>query len=174
MKISVRNSCSDFNSYRAARVKSLFNCDSGADFSIDADLPEDENWKIGVIVGPSGSGKTSMGQQIWPDVGIYDGNLGWSKDKPIIDEILSGGSFDEVTNSLAAVGLGSVPTWLKPFHVLSNGEKFRAGLARVIAEQRPRVIIDEFTSVVDRQIAKIGAGAFSKSWRRTQGQAVLS
>ena len=173
MKISVRNSCSDFNSYRAARVKSLFNCDSGADFSIDADLPEDENWKIGVIVGPSGSGKTSIGQQIWPDVGIYDGNLGWSKDKPIIDEILSGGSFDEVTNSLAAVGLGSVPTWLKPFHVLSNGEKFRAGLARVIAEQRPRVIIDEFTSVVDRQIAKIGAGAFSKSWRRTQGQAVL-
>ena len=54
MKIQVRNNCSDFNSYRAARVKSLFNCESGANFSIDADLPlEDQDWKIGVVVGPS-------------------------------------------------------------------------------------------------------------------------
>ena len=36
MKIEIRNTCSDFNSYRAARVKSLFNCDSGANFSLDA------------------------------------------------------------------------------------------------------------------------------------------
>ena len=44
MKIQVRNNCSDFNSYRAARVKSLFNCESGANFSIDADLPlEDQD-----------------------------------------------------------------------------------------------------------------------------------
>ena len=40
MKIEVNNKCSDFNSYRAARVKSLFNCDSGANFSISANLPE--------------------------------------------------------------------------------------------------------------------------------------
>ncbi|HRH15597.1 MAG TPA: hypothetical protein PK225_14770, partial [Azonexus sp.] len=45
--------------------------------------------------------------------------------------------------------------------------------ARIIAEGRERVIIDEFTSVVDRQIAKIGAGAFSKAWKRGGGQAVL-
>ena len=71
MEIKVRNRCSDFDSYRAARVKSLFNVDSGANFSIDATLPiEDKDWKIGVVVGPSGSGKTSIGKQIWPDVGI--------------------------------------------------------------------------------------------------------
>jgi GNAT superfamily N-acetyltransferase len=34
-------------------------------------------------------------------------------------------------------------------------------------------VVDEFSSVVDRQIAKIGAGAFAKAWRRTGGQAVL-
>ena len=174
MQIAVNNRCSDFNSYRAARVKSLFNCESGANFGIDADLPiEDGAWKIGVVVGPSGSGKTSIGRQIWPDVGIYDGDAGWPADKPIVDAIAPDGGFDEVTGALAAVGLGSVPAWLRPFPALSNGERFRAGLARLIAEGRGRVVIDEFTSVVDRQIAKVGAGAFSKAWKRGTGQAVL-
>ena len=33
----------------------------------------------------------------------------------------------------------------------------------------PRIVVDEFTSVVDRQIAKVGALAFQKAWRRTKG-----
>ena len=143
MKIEIRNNCSDFNTYRAARVKSLFNCESGADFSLDADLPlEDAAWKIGVVVGPSGSGKTSIGRSIWPDVGIYDGDQGWAADKPIVECIAPSGGFDDVTGALSAVGLGSVPAWLRPYHALSNGEKFRAGLARVIAEgarRRPEI-----------------------------------
>lgn len=173
MKIAVRNRCSDFDSYRAARVKSLFNCESGANFSIDATLPDDSDWKIGLIVGPSGSGKTSIGRQLWPETGIYDGDHGWPADAPIVDGIAPAGSFDAVTGALSAVGLGSVPAWLRPYHALSNGEKFRAGLARLIAEAPERVVVDEFTSVVDRQIAKIGASAFSKAWKRTPGRAVL-
>jgi GNAT superfamily N-acetyltransferase len=174
MKIEIHNNCSEFNSYRAARIKSLFNCESGADFCLEADIPiEDNNWKIGVIVGPSGSGKTSIGKKIWPDVGIYDCDQGWAPDAPIIDCIAPDGNFDDVTGALAAVGLGSVPSWMRPYHVLSNGEKFRAGMARIIAENKTRVIIDEFTSVVDRQIARIGAAAFSKAWKRGNGQVVL-
>ena len=174
MRVNVTNNCSDFNSYRAARVKSLFNCETGANFSIEAEIPvEEAGWKIGVVVGPSGSGKTSIGRRIWPDVGIYDGDAGWPADRPIVDAIAPDGGFDEVTGALAAVGLGSVPAWLRPFPALSNGERFRAGLARLIAEGRDRVVIDEFTSVVDRQIAKVGAGAFSKAWKRGAGQAVL-
>lgn len=174
MKIQIRNRCSDFSSYRAARVKSLFNCESGANFNLDAEIPDDsEEWKIGIVVGPSGSGKTSIGRAVWPDVGIYDGDAGWPKDTPIVDAISPGGSFDDVVGALSAVGLGSVPAWLRPFSALSNGERFRAGLARIIAEGKDRVIIDEFTSVVDRQIAKVGAGAFAKSWRRGSGKAIL-
>ena len=172
--IHVRNRCSDFNSYRAARVKSLFNVETGANFSIDAELPiEDADWKIGVIVGPSGSGKTSIGKQVWDDVPIYNGDERWHTDKPIIEDICPDGDFDAITGALSAVGLGDVPAWLRPYSALSNGEKFRASLARVIAEKRDRVIIDEFTSVVDRQIAKIGASAFSKSWKRCGGKAIL-
>lgn len=174
MRLEVRNRCSDFNSYRAARVKSLFNAESGCNFSHTADLPiDDGEWKLGVIVGPSGSGKTSLGGKIFGDASaIYDPN-DWPVDKPIVDAIAPTGDFDAVTGALAAVGLGSVPTWLRPFSVLSNGEKFRANLARLVCEAPERVVVDEFTSVVDRQIAKFGALAFQKAWRRTGGRCVL-
>jgi ABC-type glutathione transport system ATPase component len=65
MQIQIRNRCSDFNSYRAARVKSLFNAESGCNFDLDADFDLSGDWSIGVVVGPSGSGKTSIGRQIF-------------------------------------------------------------------------------------------------------------
>ena len=173
MKIEIHNRCSEFNSYRAARVKSLFNAETGANFDLTADLDvDDKDWSLGIIVGPSGSGKTSMGRQFFGDAAFYE-PTGWADDKPIIDCIAPAGDFNAVTNALAAVGLGDVPTWLRPYTVLSNGQKFRADLARIVSEEPPQVVIDEFTSVVDRQIAKFGALAFSKAWRRTKGQAVL-
>ena len=66
MKITVANRCSDFGSYRAARVKSLFNAETGANFDLEAELPiDDGDWQIGVVVGPSGSGKTSIGREVF-------------------------------------------------------------------------------------------------------------
>jgi ABC-type transport system involved in cytochrome c biogenesis ATPase subunit len=172
MKVSVDNRCSDYESYRAARVKSLFNVETGCNFALDADLAiDDADWKVGVVVGPSGSGKTSIGRLIFPGA-MYE-PTGWPSDAPIIDAIAPGGDFNAVTGALAAVGLGSVPSWLRPYPVLSNGEKFRADLARVICAAPARVVVDVFTSVVDRQIAQIGALAFQKAWRRTAGQVVL-
>jgi ABC-type ATPase involved in cell division/GNAT superfamily N-acetyltransferase len=173
MKISVRNRCPHYTSYRAARVQSLFNAESGQAFDLDADLDiDDDDWQVGVIVGPSGSGKTSMGRDVLGAEALHTGG-NWPEDQPIVDAISPGGDFDAVTAALSAVGLGSVPSWLRPYQVLSNGEKFRAELARIVAEEPARVVIDEFTSVVDRQIAKIGALAFQKAWRRTKGKAVL-
>lgn len=104
---------------------------------------------------------------------IYDLYSGWDKDKPIIDCIAPDGDFNKVTGMLSAVGLGDVPAWLRPFQVLSNGEKFRAGLARLACERPEHAVVDEFTSVIDRQIAKVGAAAFSKTWRRGNGKIVL-
>ena len=56
---------------------------------------------------------------------------------------------------------------------LSNGQQFRAGLARLVTEAPKEAVIDEFTSVVDRQIAKIGALSFGKNWRRNKGKKVV-
>jgi GNAT superfamily N-acetyltransferase len=173
MRVEVNHSCSDYNSYRAARVKSLFNAESGCNWNHVAELPiEGHDWNIGLIVGASGTGKTSIGQKLFGS-GVYDLYSGWETDKPIIDCIDPEGGFNSVTGALSSVGLGDVPAWLRPFHVLSNGEKFRAGLARLICEQPDNVVVDEFTSVIDRQIAKIGAGAFSKAWKRTGKKIVL-
>lgn len=173
MRIEVHNRCSDFTSYRAARVKSLFNAESGCNFDLAADLPiDDSEWKIGLIVGPSGSGKTSMGRKIFGEEAFYRPG-GWPDDAPVIDAISPDGDFDSVTAALAAVGLGDVPAWLRPYHVLSNGEKFRADLAKIVCDAPAQVVVDEFTSVVDRQIARIGALAFQKAWRRTAGRCVL-
>lgn len=169
MRIEVHNSCTDYTSYRAARVKSMFNAESGANFDLVLDLPiEEPGWQIGVVVGPSGSGKTSIGAQVG-DFWLPE----WRDDAPIVDEIAPTGDFDAVTGFLAAVGLGDVPTWLRPFRVLSAGEQFRANLARLVAEAPALIVVDEFTSVVDRQIARIGAMAFQRAFRRTEGHVVL-
>lgn len=172
MKIQIDHECTNFDSYRSAYVKSLFNVDSGANFSLEAELPiEERDWQIGVIVGPSGSGKTSIGNRIAP--GIKPWSPRWARDKPIVDQIAPKGSVNDATGALSAVGLGSVPSWLRPYQVLSNGEKFRADLARLLCKSPDFAVVDEFSSVVDRQVAKIAAGAFAKSWRRSSGQVVL-
>lgn len=169
MNILIHSTCKDATSYRAERVKSLFNCEDGHEFRAAFELPiEGRAWQIGAVVGPSGSGKTSVGQQLGE---IY--KPAWPAAKPIIDAIAPGGDFNAVTAALAAVGLGSVPAWLRPHKVLSNGEQFRADLARLVSERPAGVtVLDEFTSVVDRQIAKVGAAAFAKAWRRGPGQVV--
>ena len=90
-----------------------------------------------------------------------------------MDCILPNGDFNQATGALASVGLGDVPSWLRPFNALSNGQQFRAGLARLVTEAPDEVVVDEFTSVIDRQIAKVGALAFGKNWRRNKGKKVV-
>lgn len=173
MKIEIKHRCSDFDSYRSARVKSLFNAENAYNWEKVVDLPiEEKEWKIGLVVGASGSGKTSIGNRIFSEP-IHDLYADWDNTKPIVDCIAPSGDFNTVTGALSAVGLGDVPAWLRPFNVLSNGEKFRAGLARLVCERPDHVVIDEFTSVIDRQIAKVGAAAFAKTWRKGSGQVVL-
>ena len=164
-----------YKGYRSARVRSLFNVtpEAGARFRAECALPVDEaDWQVGLIVGPSGSGKSSIGKACW-GAAAYHEPFAWRPDRPIIEDIGADLDFNAVTGALSAVGLGDAPAWLRPYQVLSTGEKFRAELARLLLEGPRQVVVDEFTSVVDRQIARIGAAAFTKSWRRTAGRQVI-
>lgn len=118
-------------------------------WSLPTSLPKD--FKIGVIVGGSGTGKSTLlrkfGQEQIPS---------WNEDKSILSHF---DSPDDGINRLGAVGLNTIPSWYKPYHVLSNGEKFRADLARKIGSNS---VIDEFTSVVDRNVAKAASVSLSR------------
>jgi len=64
----------------------------------------------------------------------------------------------------------SVPEWVKPYNVLSNGQKFRADLAISL---QSGAVIDEYTSVVDRNVAKAASTSMSKYIRRNNIKGVV-
>ncbi len=120
----------------------------------------DRPWQIGLIVGASGS---TLAREMFSDNLV--GGWSWPKSKALVDGFPAGMSIAEVTGLLSSVGFSSPPGWLKPFRVLSNGEQFRVNLARTLAEMPELAVVDEFTSVVDRTVAKIGSAAVAKAIR---------
>lgn len=128
-------------------------------------------WNVGLIVGPSGAGKTTVAASLFPDE--LGRRVEWT-DEALIDNFDAALEMSDITGWLTAVGLASVPAWLRPFAHLSNGEQFRAGLARRLAETKPGevIVLDEFTSVVDRQVAKVASHATQKAVRRAGMQFV--
>lgn len=127
------------------------------------DLPyENMEWNIGAIVGTSGSGKTIISKHIFGEnyISSYEYDS-----RPIIDNF-GENTTTEITDALTSVGFSSPPSWLKPYSVLSEGEKMRVNLARAILEKKDMVAFDEFTSVVDRDVAKVGSMAIEKAVRK--------
>jgi len=132
------------------------------------DMPiEGRDWNIGLIVGPSGCGKTSIAHECFGDDVVA--RFEWP-DSAVIDAFPASMPIREVIEMLSSVGFNSPPAWLRPFAVLSNGEQFRVTCARALAEHAGLLVLDEFTSVVDRQVAKIAAHAVQKTIRRAARQ----
>lgn len=158
------------NSFKVNKIKSMFDVDVDViKKEFDVNIPiESLNWNIGLIVGASGSGKTTIATKMFVDFDLFKG-FEWSSDS-IVDDFDKDLTPKQITEALSSVGFSSPPDWLKPFRVLSNGQKMRAELARVILESKKPIIYDEFTSVVDRQVAKIGSAAIQKFVRRNNKQ----
>lgn len=128
------------------------------------------DWNIGVILGGSGSGKTTIlkkcGQLKKVEFDQYKpliSNFDWLEPK-------------DATLVLTSMGLSSVPTWLRPFHTLSNGEQYRATLAYLVASAKDGevILVDEYTSVVDRDVAKAMSFALQKYIRRENKKIILA
>lgn len=137
----------------------------------DVDIPiEGQKWNVGLIVGASGTGKTTIAKSVFKDFTFFDG-FEWSGNS-IIDDFGDHHSAKDITEVLSKVGFASPPDWLKPFAVLSNGQKMRAELARLILDCDKPFIYDEFTSVVDRQVACVGSAAIQKFVRKQNKQFV--
>jgi ABC-type lipoprotein export system ATPase subunit/predicted acetyltransferase len=152
-------------SFKIEQVKSGFDLQTdhiSEHFTGNIDI-EGKDWNVGLIVGRSGTGKTTIAKEVFPDSYTPPHEYGQNA---IIDEMPAGKSYKEITQMFTSVGFSSPPSWLKPYHVLSNGERMRVDLAYAILSDNDPILFDEFTSVVDRDIAKICAYAISKSIRK--------
>lgn len=149
--------------FRVSKVMADFDVDpkhSNEHFEGDFDLPE--KWNVGIIVGKSGTGKTTIAKDMFGEELI----LGFEySHKSVIDDMPKNKSVEDISKAFYSVGFGSVPSWLKPYAVLSNGEKMRVDIARSILE-KDFIVFDEFTSVVDREVAKVASMAVSKAIRK--------
>lgn len=126
------------------------------------DIPlEQKPWQLGLIVGPSGCGKSSILRHVFGEPAQLQWNAG-----SVIDDFGSEHGIEKIAEICSAVGFNTIPSWCKPHSVLSTGEKFRVEVARQLLEGGDTVPIDEFTSVVDRQVAQIGSHAVQKYVRK--------
>jgi GNAT superfamily N-acetyltransferase len=186
------------DSFRVQQVAGMFDVPLAAKaterFAIE--LPGlGEPWDVGLIVGPSGSGKSTVGKRFFGDV--LDRGAEWPADQAVVDGF-GDMPLRQIVELFTAVGFSSPPSWVKPYGVLSTGERFRCDLARALAvgarsENRgasldanasppslltprssplspplspPLVVFDEFTSVVDRNVARACSAAIAKGIRR--------
>lgn len=138
---------------------------------LNLNIDKNSDWNIGIICGASGSGKSSILKH------LAKGNIitpTFDNTKALIS------NFDnlepkDATMLLSSMGLASVPTWIRPYNVLSNGEKYRAELAKIVSESNNEIIfIDEYTSVVDRNVAKSMSYALQKYIRRNNKKMIIA
>lgn len=171
-RVAVEVSCPVHESFRVRQVAGMFDVALGAKLHerFEVEVPDvGEPWEIGLIVGPSGSGKSTLARHVFGDC-VYSAGS-WPAATAVVDNF-GEAPIKKITGLLTAVGFSSPPSWVKPYDVLSGGERFRCDLARALsvgfaaAEAPPLVAFDEFTSVVDRNTARIGSAAVAKSIRQ--------
>jgi GNAT superfamily N-acetyltransferase len=210
--VNITVDCPVFDSFRVQQVAGMFDVplEEKASETFAVELPSlDEPWDVGLIVGPSGSGKSTVAARFYGEQ-LYRG-AEWSADKAVVD-CFGELPVRQVVELFTAVGFSSPPSWVKPYHVLSCGERFRCDLARALgraqlavgSRQRavkatyehsedaslqnelqspfedsasvlptahclrptPVVVFDEYTSVVDRNVARACSAAIAKGIRR--------
>ena len=130
------------------------------------------------ITGDSGSGKSvllkALEKDIRRDMGLSCINIADIKpeqNKPLIETV--GKSLEEALELLSRVGLNDAFLFLRTYEQLSDGQKYRYKIAKMIESGAQFWIMDEFAATLDRDTAKIVAFNLQKLARQ-QGKAVLA
>ena len=152
------------HSMRVRQLSAMFDAPAEKKCRIEyrLELPIDANdWNVGLIVGPSGSGKSTVMNHVFGEPSL----LQWGG-ASVVDDFDKSLSMEQISEVCQAVGFNTIPAWMRPHAVLSNGEKFRVDIARRLLELSDPIVVDEFTSVVDRQVAQIGSHAVQRYVRK--------
>jgi len=130
------------------------------------------------ITGDSGSGKSvllkALEKDIRRDMGLTCINIADIKPPkhlPLIETV--GKSLEEALELLSRVGLNDAFLFLRTYEQLSDGQKYRYKIAKMIESQAQFWVMDEFAATLDRDTAKIVAYNLQKLARQ-QGKAVLA
>ena len=175
MSISIVVESPIVESPRIAQLRGLFDLPvqrtSRVEWTVHLPLHE-RPWAIGLITGPSGCGKSTIARHLWPEAVERSTAFAWPADRALIDCFPAQLSIKDITGLLSSVGFASPPAWLRPYGVLSTGQRFRADLARLLAEAVAKptatdhpLVLDEYTSVVDRTVAQVGSAALARTVR---------
>lgn len=117
--------------------------------------------RITAFVGPSGSGKTTALSQIeacYPNAHSVQ-RVSFVPGRSIVDSVLPAGTLGEALSILSACALGEPRLWIRYYRELSEGEKFRARLARALGLHTGTgaaapLLCDEFGTSLHRRAAK--------------------
>jgi ABC-type lipoprotein export system ATPase subunit/GNAT superfamily N-acetyltransferase len=130
------------------------------------------------ITGDSGSGKSvllkALEKDIKQDMQVTSINVKDIKpdpNKPLIETV--GKTTEEALELLSKVGLNDAFLFLRSYEQLSDGQKYRYKIAKMIESQAQFWIMDEFAATLDRDTAKIVAYNLQKLARQ-QAKAVLA
>ncbi len=130
------------------------------------------------ITGDSGSGKSvllkALEKDIRNDLGLKCININDIQpepNKPLIETV--GKNLEEALELLSRVGLNDAFLFLRTYEQLSDGQKYRYKIAKMIESQAQFWIMDEFAATLDRDTAKIVAFNLQKLARQN-GKAVLA
>jgi len=130
------------------------------------------------ITGDSGSGKSvllkALEKDIRQDMKLSCINIADIKpeaEKPLIETV--GETLEEGLELLSKVGLNDAFLFLRSYEQLSDGQKYRYKIAKMIESKAQFWIMDEFAATLDRDTAKIVAYNLQKLARQ-QSKAVLA
>lgn len=129
--------------------------------------------RIVLLQGPSGSGKTVLLAELarrCPRSRLLD-HVSFRESLPIVDQVLPSGTLQDALGLLTTCALGEPRLWLRLFTELSDGERFRARLARAIGlmaggNTTAPLLCDDFCAVLGRRAAR----AMAHNLRRLVGR----
>ncbi|QGG47640.1 ABC transporter ATP-binding protein [Heliorestis convoluta] len=118
------------------------------------------------ITGDSGSGKSILLRELKQRIpnGISNSELTINSDQPIIEAV--GKDLEEAMYLLSLVGLNDAFIFLRKYSELSDGQKYRFQLAKLLESNANCYFIDEYCALLDRETAKVVSFNIQKICRK--------
>lgn len=132
------------------------------------------------ITGDSGAGKSLMLRELQNRLKTLKHIFGEScneHDVLISEEMLIdslGKTTEEAISYLSFAGLNDAYLFLRRYDQLSDGQKYRYKIARLLSQNRDIFFFDEFCSMLDRETAKAVAFCIQKLIRKTKKTLIVA